>query len=152
MTRSDSSREPVVVVGVDGSPSSDAALRWAAHQARLTGASIRAVTTWAYPRIYGFEPGFPDDYRPDQEAERALKEALARASDDLDGVTVHEEVVEGQPALVLTEAAEDADLVVIGSRGHHTLSRMILGSVSQYVATHATCPAVILRPPCVETT
>ncbi len=146
MTSTDRSRQPVVVVGVDGSPSSNAALRWAAQQARLTGAVLRAVTSWSYPRAYGFELGLPADYRPDQDAARALKEALAQASDDLDGVTVREDVVEGPSAIVLTEAAEEADLLVVGSRGHRALSGMILGSVSQYVATHATCPVVILRP------
>ena len=146
MTSPQSTHQPVVVVGVDGSSSSTAALRWAARHARLTGATLHALTTWTYPRAYGFEMGLPEDYRPDQDARRAQREALAAVSEELEGVTVREDVVEGASAAVLTEATEHADLLVVGTRGHRALSGMILGSVSQYVATHAHCPVVILRP------
>jgi nucleotide-binding universal stress UspA family protein len=136
----------VIVVGVDGSPSSAAALRWASHQARATGACLRVVTSWGYPRAYGYDVAYMDDWHPEQAARDAQGEALSDAAEDLDGVTVQTTVAEGEPARVLLDAAKEADLLVVGSRGHGELAGMLLGSVSEYCAAHAECPVVVVRP------
>ncbi len=114
-----------VVVGVDGSEASADALRWAVRYARMTGATVRAVTVWHYPASFGWAPttAIPEmDLEGD--ARQALKETL-------------EQVV----------GAEDADLLVVGSRGHGAFAGMLLGSVSEHCVHHATCPVVVIRHP-----
>lgn len=140
------SSRPVIVVGVDGSASSAEALRWAFRQARLTGAYLRAVTCWHMPTsAYGPVP-YPDgvDFRGD--AERVLDESVATVSGDgTAGVDVQKVVVEGPPARELLNAAEGADLLVVGSRGHGAFVGMVLGSVSAYCVAHAWCPVVVVH-------
>ena len=53
-----------IVVGVDGSPSSHQTLRWAARQAKLTGASPQVIICWEYPTSYGWAPPYPTDFEP----------------------------------------------------------------------------------------
>jgi nucleotide-binding universal stress UspA family protein len=139
------SRRPTIVVGVDGSSGSLAALRWAARQARVTGTGLRAVTAWQYPRPYGYEVAVTD-WRPDAEADLIANTAIESAVQQLGGVSVETEVVEGHPAVVLTGQSEDAELLVVGSRGHGLLTGVLLGSVSEYCASHSACPVVIVRP------
>ncbi|MFD1660663.1 universal stress protein [Streptomyces caeni] len=134
----------VIVVGVDGSDSSRSALRWAARQAELTGAELRAVQAWRLPVTYGM----PVDYsggdfegRAREELRRTIEEVLGEHS----GIPVVPLVVEGHPSLVLTKAARNADLLVVGSHGHGAFAGMLLGSVSQHCVQHATCPVLVVR-------
>jgi nucleotide-binding universal stress UspA family protein len=135
----------VIAVGVDGSASSVAALKWAGQQARATGARLVAITSWHYPNAYGFAVPLSDDYRPDQEAARIQADALAAAADVLDGVGTEKVVAEGQAAIVLVDASKRADLLVVGTRGHGEVAGLLLGSVSEYCAAHAECPVVVVR-------
>jgi nucleotide-binding universal stress UspA family protein len=137
----------LIVVGVDGSPSSVAALIWAARQARSTGGRLLLVTSWRYPRPYGFELPDLGGWRPDESAAQAQRDAMAQAGDLLADLDVRTELVEGDPATSLLKAAAGATLLVVGSRGHRELAGMLLGSVSEYCATHAECPVVVVRPP-----
>lgn len=135
-----------VVVGIDGSPSSEEALRWALRHAALTGAVVEAVGAWeATPLFAG-----PTVIDPTLEAETA-RERFGRELRAVLGtdppVEVRERLVRGNAADVLLAAAEGADLLVVGSRGHGTFARALLGSVSQRCAMHAPCPVVIVRPP-----
>jgi nucleotide-binding universal stress UspA family protein len=139
----------VIVVGVDGSSESKAALRWALDEARLRGATLRVVRAWTTPLVYegAFIP--PDALDTDalqQEAAEALDELIGQASGAETPVSVERLVVQGAPARVLVEAAEQADLLVVGSRGHGGFAGLLLGSVSQQCAHHAPCPVVIIRP------
>ena len=134
-----------IVVGVDGSPSSMKALRWAIRQAKLTGAEVEAVTAWSYPAGYGWAQ-FADgavDFEGD--AGKILVEALAEVSGIAPDVVVEPLVVHGHAADVLVRAAEGADLLVVGSRGHGGFAGMLLGSVSQHCVQHARCPVLVLR-------
>ena len=134
-----------IVVGVDGSPSSMKALRWAIGQAKLTGAEVEAVTAWSYPSGYGLAP-FADgavDFEGD--AAKLLVDALAQVSGIAPDVVVEPLVVQGHAADVLVRAAEGADLLVVGSRGHGGFAEMLLGSVGQHCVHHAPCPLLILR-------
>ena len=135
----------VVAVGVDGSASSAAAVRWAAQQARATGASLLAITSWHYPNAYGAEGALDGDWRPDQDAAQIQAHALAAAADVLDGIAVETLVPEGQAASVLVEASKKADLLVVGSRGHGQFTGVLLGSVSEYCAAHSECPVVVVH-------
>jgi nucleotide-binding universal stress UspA family protein len=133
-----------IVVGVDGFESSKAALRWAIRQAKLTGAVVEAVTAWHIPAGTGMVPiADMPDYQED--AFTVLAEAMAEMSTvDLD-VQVCPRVVEGRAGQVLVEAAEGADLLVVGSRGHGGMAEALLGSVGQYCVHRAPCPVVIMR-------
>ncbi|MFE5581124.1 universal stress protein [Kitasatospora sp. NPDC056531] len=133
-----------IVVGVDGSAPSKAALRWAIGQAVLTGATVHAVAAWEYPSLYGwFAPMVDDGF--EQTARRTLSAEVNEVVGPERSVEVRESLVLGHAAEVLLEAAEDADLLVLGSRGRGTFARTLLGSVSTRCAVHGVCPVVIVR-------
>jgi nucleotide-binding universal stress UspA family protein len=142
---------PRIVVGVDGSPESVAALRWAIRQAGLTGGTVEAVTAWRLPIAlagYGLAPVAVAD-RPWMEhaAGLALERAVAEATSNGDGhghgPGVRSHLVQGVAAHVLVKAASGADLLVVGGRGSG-LTGARLGSVSLYCVRHASCPVVIV--------
>ena len=134
-----------IVVGVDGSPASIKALRWAVRQAKVTGAEVAAVTVWSYPAGYGMGPVGDNAVDFEGDAGKILAEALAEVSGIAPGVAITSSVVEGHAADVLVRAAKGADLLVVGSRGHGGFTGMLLGSVSQHCVQHAGCPVLILR-------
>ncbi len=138
-----------IVVGVDGSPSSQLALRWAVRQAGLTGSTVEAVIAWHYPAMYGGYGVAPvsavDPVNFDEEAAKALNEVIAASVDPASAVRVTTKVAEGNAAQVLLDEAQGADLLVVGSRGHGGFAGALLGSVSQHLATHSPCPIVIIR-------
>ncbi len=141
---------PRIVVGVDGSPSADEALRWAIQQAQLAGGTVDALSAWEYPPSLGgvgMAPvGMYDSTDFSQVAASTLAEAIARVTDPADaGVTVHSRVAEGNAATVLLAAADGADLLVVGSRRHGSFASALLGSVSQHCVHHARCPVVVIR-------
>ena len=141
------SQEPRdVVVGVDGSAPSKAALRWALRQASLTGADVRAVGAWEFPAFYSWEGGPmpPEDF--EQASRTALNDAVDEALREQEyPVRIHREIVHGHSAQVLLDQSAEADLLVVGSRGHGSFYGALLGSVSQQCAQHSTCPVVIVR-------
>jgi nucleotide-binding universal stress UspA family protein len=134
-----------IVVGVDGSKPSRAALSWAARQAALTAAPLTVLTTWAYPTNYGYPMAWPDDMDFAADAKSELDESIKGVLDSDSSIAVTTCVIEGHPALVLVEESKTAALIVVGSRGHGEFAGMLLGSVSEFVATHAYCPVVIIR-------
>jgi nucleotide-binding universal stress UspA family protein len=135
---------PRIVVGVDGFEASAAALRWAIHQAKLTGAVVDAVTAWQVPPASGLIPATDlPDYQDD--ARTVLTEAITEMCMIDAEVEVRPYVTEGRAGPVLVAAAEGADLLVVGCRGHGGLAEALLGSVGQYCVHHASCPVVITR-------
>jgi nucleotide-binding universal stress UspA family protein len=134
----------VVMVGVDGSDASKDALRWGGRYARLTGATLHAVTAWQYPAELGFGVVVPD-VDPEGDAWRLLKETIGEVLEGREPVALRTSVVQGPPALVLEELAGAADLLVVGSRGHGPLAGMVLGSVSEHCVHHAGCPVVVVH-------
>lgn len=139
-----------VVVGVDGSPGSVAALKWGARVAAAVGASVQAVTAWHYPTTYG-APMYLDSWRPDVDAEKVLEEALDEAFGSHRPPGLLTSVAPGTPREVLLEASKGARLLVVGSRGHGGFAGLLLGSVSAAVAEHAECAVLVARgdPPSV---
>lgn len=136
-----------IVVGVDGSPGSLAALRWAIREASASGRAVHAVAAWDVPTESTFgDMATVGDFHPVIAAERILVAALADAGVADSHITVTTAPVQGHPAEVLMQQAEGADLLVVGSRGHGTIVGALLGSVSQYLAAHAACPVVVIRP------
>ena len=135
-----------IVVGVDGSPSSHRALRWATQRAKLTGASLEVVTCWEFPVTYNWSP----PYRPigvdlARDAHGKLQRTVAEALGDDPGVDIKLTVVDGHAAPVLLDAAKGASLLVVGSRGHGAFTGMLLGSVSDHCVRHASCPVIVVR-------
>ena len=136
-----------IVVGVDGSPASEEALRWALGQARLTGQPVDAVTSWSMPVTFGEAAGALMSIDWQGEATRTLESTVAKAVEPPDADRVSQRAVQGHPAQVLLDAAADAALLVVGSRGLGGVRGMLLGSVSQHVVARAACPVVVVRAP-----
>jgi nucleotide-binding universal stress UspA family protein len=141
-----------IVVGVDGSEGGAAALEFAAGEAAFRGARLRIVSAWQIPvAVYG--AGFAPP--PDSEALDAFRVGAEKVADDafaaakelqpsLEGEAL---AVQGHPADVLLEQASDAALIVVGRRGLGGFRSLLLGSVSQQVVQHATCPVVVVNQP-----
>lgn len=129
-----------IVVGLDGSVGSKVALQWAVEEARLRGSVLRAVHVWSYlDQPEGeFDPAYGEG-----DARRVLDESLAGLDVEVE-VEVERVVVNDLPARGLLAAAKGADLVVVGALGAGGFEGLLLGSVSQQVAHHATCPVVIV--------
>ncbi len=137
-----------IVVGVDGSPSSGAALDWAVRQASLTGATIQAVTAWHYPTVVGGYAWGPLAVIESANFEEIATKMVSRVVADLEAasnVNISIAVRKGNAAQILIDESRGADLLVVGSRGHGGFSGALLGSVSLNCAHHASCPVVIVR-------
>ncbi|WP_051576205.1 universal stress protein [Streptomyces sp. Tu 6176] len=136
---------PTVVVGVDGSPSSRAALHWAVRYARLVDGAVEAVHAWSTPTEFSWSGLVIDpDFDMDHARERFARE-LRTVFGDERPERLRERVVEGDPSEVLIRASQGADVLVVGRRGHGGFGRAMLGSVSQRCAQYAACPVVVVR-------
>ncbi|MFF4116548.1 universal stress protein [Streptomyces sp. NPDC001714] len=134
-----------IVVGVDGSPSSYAALRWALRYAGLVDGVVEAVAVWELPGLYGWSgPAVDMDLDAEEARDRMRQELTDVLGADAAGM-VRSHLVHGNTTDVLLRAAEGAEALVVGSRGRGGFARALLGSVSQQVSQHATCPVVIIR-------
>lgn len=153
-----------IVVGVDGSAGSDAALRWALDEARLRGTGLRVVHVYQPPQLPLTEAGVgavggvgvPVVAENAEELGRAaeaaatnlIEETLRRTGgDSLRGLEIERAALGGPPAQTLIESARGAELLVLGSRGRGGFLGLLLGSISQQCAQHPPCPVVILPPP-----
>ena len=134
-----------IVVGVDGSASSKAALSWAARQAQLTGLPLAVVTVWCFPMNWGWAVPWPADFDPEASARAVLDEAVEEVLGPEPGIELERLVIEGHPAPVLVHLSESAQLIVVGCRGHGEFVGMLLGSVSEHLTAHGHCPVVVVR-------
>lgn len=138
-----------IVVGVDGSPGSIAALRWAHAEARLRRATLEVVGVWQYPMMttvpaFGALPDVVD--LSTQTEEHVLGVLRDNGVESTDEVPVSVSVAEGAPAQTLISAATGAELLVVGSRGHGGFAGLLLGSVSHQCTMHGPCPVVVVHP------
>ena len=137
-----------IVVGVDTSEGSRRALEWAVDEGRRRGVTVEAVYVWQLPTFAATPLGavpielgnFEDD------AQQKLN-AMIDEVDAGGGAPVVRTVLTGHPASCLLEAASDADLLVVGTRGHGGFVGLLLGSTSQQVTQHAPCPVVVVPGP-----
>jgi nucleotide-binding universal stress UspA family protein len=141
-----------VVVGVDGSPASLAALRWAVQDARRRGCPVDVISAWHpdYGVMIGPLPAEVFAEVTPQALRAAAQKVLDRAVQGFEGVEIRRILIEGDARDALTKASQDAELLVVGNRGHSTIVEAILGSVSAYCVHHASCPVVVIREPKVE--
>ena len=139
-----------IIVGVDGSDQSRAALQWAYDEAAHHGASVTAIMSWELPTLpmsppYGSLSDADYPTQPRTEALALLDQLVANLDGRSSEVDVRTSVEEGHAAEVLIERSKEADLLVVGSRGHGGFAGMLLGSVSHHLVAHASCPVVVLR-------
>jgi nucleotide-binding universal stress UspA family protein len=140
MTRND------IVVGTDGSGPAQAAVAWAADEAARRQVALRILTAYVWPWL-GTPVGVIGEKERDirRHAEEMVDAAAEKVVGTHPGLSVTGVSVHGDPASALLSAASDADLVVVGSRGLGGFASLLLGSVSQRVATHADCPVAVIR-------
>jgi nucleotide-binding universal stress UspA family protein len=137
-----------IVVGVDGSAHSHKALTWAAAEAADHEADLVVLNVWEHtlPPPAG-SVSVSERYVPDpsqRTAEELVKEITEVLGED-PPVVIQPRVKQGNPAKVLIDQAADADLLVVGTRGHGGFRGLVLGSVSQHVAAYAKCPVAVVR-------
>ncbi|MBO1751357.1 universal stress protein [Actinotalea sp. BY-33] len=136
-----------VVVGVDGSPDSVAAVAFAAAEADRAGAELHVVHTWEQPAVYVsveyLAGGFDEQMIENEQV--VLAESVAGLAEQYPDLVVEQHLVQGQPATALIEAAQGARLLVVGTHGRHGVARMLLGSVAHTVVLHAPCPVAVVR-------
>lgn len=138
-----------ILVGVDGSRSSDEAVRWAAATAERRHAPLHIVAAAFVQGRAGVPIGLPPAYLEEQEPEgrRLLSAAAALAENaaSAGALTISTELVPGNPSRVLVELSSAAQMVVVGSRGRGEITGGLVGSVSTAVAAHADCPVAVIR-------
>lgn len=140
---------PTIVVGVDGSPESRRALRWACEEARLRDQEVVAAAVWnVFPvtvePLAGLGPWEVGD-EPESVTRKTLHETVTDVGVDFPTVRITEKVVAGHPAEQLSELAATASMLVVGARGHGGLLGMLLGSTSRHVLAHCPCTVVVVR-------
>lgn len=132
-----------IVVGVDGSEHSNAALRWALAEAEVhSDGMVTAVLSWQVPFL-----SFPGAFDRD-ELENAYKNFLIETVSAIapkPAVPLETLVAEGDPTESMVEASKDANLLVLGIRGRSPFAGLLLGSVSQGAAATAHCPVVLVK-------
>ncbi|MFI7542493.1 universal stress protein [Actinoplanes sp. NPDC049599] len=135
-----------ILVGTDGTPASQAAVQWAAAEAERRHRVLRVVHVFDWEwRSARYDSGTEYIDVSRQLADAVVADASARARAVAPAVQVKVATLIGSPAPELLNAAADADLIVLGSRGHGGFASLLLGSVGQRVATHADCPVVVVR-------
>jgi nucleotide-binding universal stress UspA family protein len=138
-----------IVAGTDGSEESLRAVDWAAREAALRGAPLRIVAAAALlPRMAARVGTVEYENVTDvlvSERDRALAAAAERATQAAHGVLIDTDHLSGPPAEAIVESSSGALMLVVGSRGVGAFTALLLGSVSRYAASHASCPVVVVR-------
>jgi nucleotide-binding universal stress UspA family protein len=140
-----------IIVGIDGSPESDAAVSWAAHDAAMRGIPLTVVHVESPAAATWSQTPELEESAGEQQAEgRGLLAHASKIAQEAiaDTAQVHitgELLSSATPVPTLVEHSKDAELIVVGSRGRGALSRSILGSVSAGLIRHAHCPVALIR-------
>jgi nucleotide-binding universal stress UspA family protein len=133
-----------IVVGVDGSECGTAALQWAVTEAKLRGCELELVHGWLMPSLGMDVTGMAMESGA-HAGESVVGDAEKTVRDLAPELKVRTAVVAAPPAAALVEASREADLMVVGSRGHGAVVGALLGSVSTQVVHHSHCPVVVVR-------
>jgi nucleotide-binding universal stress UspA family protein len=136
----------LVVVGVDGSPSSREALRFAADEARQRDAALRVITSFDVPDILWLGGAAMTAMEERlQVAQRAARKVVDEELPDQSGLTIDVVATTTPPTVALVDQSVDADLLVVGSRGRGGFRGLLMGSVSLQCVLHASCPTAVVR-------
>ena len=138
-----------VVIASDGSPGADEAAWLLSHLPHQEKLELSVLTVLQIPTVYSH--GVPNSMSESVDKERrAAKQAYERIAKMFEGANadVQHVVREGHRGRAIVEVAREleADLIVVGARGQSTVRRLLLGSISDYVATHADCSVLVVRP------
>jgi nucleotide-binding universal stress UspA family protein len=140
-----------ILVGVDGSDHSRHAVRWAMQEALLRGVPLTVMTVRpdaARPATMSFWGlhVYAEDASNEDPVRHAVHELVDKVASEVGGTRPETivSVAAGNPAEELVNAARDADMLVVGSRGTGGFGRLVLGSVSSQVTHHAACPVVVI--------
>ncbi len=139
-----------IVVGVDGSPGSVEAMKWAVDEARLRGAELHAAIGWdPYAYVVIPDGATTTDWDHLQDEARAKLEHVINEviPDPAERDAVVRVVVEGHPTPMLQKLSQDADLIVVGARGHGGFMGLLLGSTSDQIVKHSACSVAVVRKP-----
>jgi nucleotide-binding universal stress UspA family protein len=142
------SRWSTIVVGVDGSPGSRKALTWAAAEAADHGADLVVLNVWEHTLMPPAGSVSVSEHYVPEPSQTTADELLQVIKEELGEeprVLVRPHVKQGRPAKVLIDESSNADLLVVGKRGHGGFAGLVLGSVSQHVAAYAKCPVAVIR-------
>lgn len=148
-----SERERKIVVGIEGSGGAKAALKWAIQEAKFRHATIVVATAFS-PSWVPVSPDFTyipvDNFNVEDEVGRMQEHIAHEVLEEVGAAKTDIKYVrkKGSPAdtLIAIAEAEDADMLVVGSRGRGGVRGLLLGSVSHQIAHHGSCPVVIVRP------
>jgi nucleotide-binding universal stress UspA family protein len=139
---------PGIIVGVDGSGHSQRALEWAMKEAAVHGTPLTVMTVHELIRgYYGGMVEYPDDHIRAEKTRQLVQaevDSVAKDLGDAAPASLTVRVAFGSVVEELVNAAKDADMLVVGSRGAGGFSRLVMGSVSSLVTHHATCPVVVI--------
>jgi len=142
---------PEIVVGLDDSPASRAALRWAAEHSKLTGVPLRVVHAWAMSALAAAAitsgAGEYGEAAASDARAHATRWVLDTLGGDAAGIRWTLDIVEGAPGAALVARSDGARLLVVGTREHTGLHRAVLGSVSHFCLSHAGPPVVAVPAP-----
>lgn len=133
-----------VVAGVDGSQESVHALRWAADHVRQVGGLVHAITVWHQPVQFGYR--LPStDAELESQARKTLDAAVAAVQSDHPGVDIRPRLLRGNTVDEFVSLSKQADLMVVGEKGHGAFTGMLVGSIALKLVHHAVCPVVVVR-------
>lgn len=141
----------LIAVGVDGSAESRKALQWACAEAQAHEAEVLAVSTWTPPPVpidppFGSFPwGAGTATDSVTEVGKMLTQIVEEVGAAFPGLTIRQHVEAGNAASELIQLSDQADLIVVGARGHGGFTGMLLGSVSQHVLAHSRCTVAVVR-------
>jgi len=134
-----------IVVGVDHSAVSVAALRWAAAEAAESGRQVVALRAWTFEPVYDLGAAVAGTPQTVADRERQqLDEVVGEVRTEHPGVTVRAELVEHSAAVALEEASKTAAMLVLGSHGRGRLLKLLVGSVAEHCLREASCPVVVI--------
>lgn len=133
-----------VVVGVDGSEESVKALRWAADHICQVGGLVHAITVWHQPVQFGYRMAATESELEGQ-ARETLGAAVATVQSEYPRADVRSRVIRGNTVDEFIALSRQADLMVVGDKGHGAFTGMLVGSVALKIVHHAVCPVVVVR-------
>ncbi|WIV54257.1 universal stress protein [Amycolatopsis nalaikhensis] len=137
--------EDEIVVGVDHSAVSAAALRWAAAEAAASGRRVVALRAWTFEPVYDLGAAVAGSPQSVAERERIqLDDVVGVVRAEHPGVAIRAELVEHSAAVALEEASKTAAMLVLGSHGRGRLLKLLVGSVAEHCLREASCPVVVI--------
>lgn len=133
-----------VVAGIDGSDESQRALRWAVEYVQKVGGLVHAITVWHQPVQFGYRLPTSDS-ELETRARQQLESAVEAVRGEFPSVDVRSRLIRGHVVDELVGLSPQADMMVLGNKGHGAFTGMMVGSVALKLVHHARCPVLVVR-------